>query len=137
MISIAAMRPTPVARDQALRDQPLDVQRQVHQQLLAALFREEVDDAVERLVGAVGVQGRQHEVAGLGELDAVLHGLAVADLADQDHVRRLAQRVLQRGVPVLGIHAHFALRDDAALVRCTYSTGSSIVTMWPRVFSLR
>ena len=48
--------------------------------------------------------------------DRVLHRLAVADLADQDHVGRLAQRVLQRGVPGVGVDADLALRDDAVLV---------------------
>ena len=111
------MRPgAGLARDQALRDERADVERQVHQQLLAPLVREEVDDAVERLVGAVGVQRGEHQVAGLGELDAVLHRLAVPDLADQDDVRRLAQRVLQRVVPGFGVHADLAVRDHAALV---------------------
>ena len=59
------------ARDQALRDERLQVERQVHQQLRAALFGEEVDDAVERLVGAVGVQRREAQVAGFGERDRV------------------------------------------------------------------
>ena len=68
-------------------------------------------------LAAVGVQRGKHQVAGLGELDAVLHGFAFADLADQDHVRRLAQRVLQRRVPGLGVHADFAVGDHAALVR--------------------
>src|SRR5688572_23126312 len=44
-----------LARYQALRDHRADVQRQVHQELLALLLGEEVDDAVERLVGAVRV----------------------------------------------------------------------------------
>jgi hypothetical protein len=48
--------------------------------------------------------------------DAVLHRLALADLADEDHVGRLAQRVLQRREPGVGIHAHLALRDDAVAV---------------------
>jgi hypothetical protein len=52
-------------------------------------------------------------VPGLGERDGVFHRLAIANLADQNHVRGLAQRVLQRRVPALGIHADFALRDDA------------------------
>ena len=59
----------------------------------------------------------QAQVAGLGEGDGVLHGLAVADLADQDHVRRLAQRVLQRVLPRQGIDADLALGDEAVLVR--------------------
>src|SRR5208283_4651620 len=51
-----------------------------------------------------------------GELDAVFHGLAVADLADQDHVGRLAQRILERRVPRIRIDTDLAVRDHAALV---------------------
>ena len=47
----------------------------------------------------------------------MFHRLAVADLADQDHVGRLAQRVLQRHLPAQRVHADFAVRDDAAAVR--------------------
>ncbi|MCY1241326.1 hypothetical protein D9M72_542210 [compost metagenome] len=63
------------------------------------------------------MQRGQAQVAGLGVLHRVLHGLAIADFADQDHVGRLAQRVLQRHVPGLGIDADLTLRDDAVLVR--------------------
>ncbi len=101
MISIAAMRPEPDSRGiRRCEIERADVQRQIHQQLLAPLVGEEVDDAVQRLVGAVRVQRRQHQVTRLGELDAVLHRLAVADFADEDDVGRLAQRVLERRVPV-------------------------------------
>ena len=65
-------------RDQALRDDGLQVQRQVHQQLRAALLGEEVDDAVQRLVGGVRVQRGHAQVARFREGDAVLHGLALA-----------------------------------------------------------
>ena len=41
--------------------------------------------------GVVGVQGGQHQVAGQRGLDRDLRGLEVADLADHDHVRVLAQ----------------------------------------------
>ena len=54
---------------------------------------------------------------GLRELDRVLHRLLIADLADHDDVGRLAQRVLQRVVPVVGVDADLAVRDDAAAVR--------------------
>ncbi len=46
----------------------------------------------------------------------VVHALAGAHLADHDHVRCLAQGVLQRVVPAVGVDADFALGDDAALV---------------------
>ena len=54
---------------------------------------------------------------GFGEVDRVLHGLAGADLADQDHVRRLPQGVLEGVVPALGVGPHLPLGDDAAAVR--------------------
>src|SRR5712692_11031993 len=83
--------------DEALRNEPPQIERQVHQQLRAPLLGEEVDDAIQGLVGAVRVQRREAQVAGLGEGKRVIHRLAVADLADQDDVGRLAQRVLERG----------------------------------------
>src|SRR5579883_993860 len=75
-----------------------------------------MDDALQRLIGVVRVQRAQHQVARFGKMDRVFHRLARAHLANQDHVRRLAQRVLQRVFPAIGIDAQFALRDDAALV---------------------
>ena len=103
-------------RYQPLRDEAAGIERQVHQQLLPALFREEIDDAVQRLVRAVRVQRREAQVPRFGELDRVLDRVAIADLADQDHVRRLAQGVLQCVVPGLGVDADFALRNDAAFM---------------------
>src|SRR3546814_2135513 len=72
--------------------------------------------SVHRLIGVVGVQGAQHQVAGFGEGDGVVHALAGADLADHDHVRRLAQGVLERVLPAVGVDADLALGDDAARV---------------------
>ena len=100
MISIAAIRPTPLSRGiETLRNERLGIQRQVHQELLATLLGEEVDDAVQRLVGAVGVQCRQAQMTRLRELDAVLHRFAVTNLTDQDNIRCLSQRVLECRVP--------------------------------------
>src|SRR5581483_12188982 len=48
--------------------------------------------------------------------NAVLHGLAIPDLTDENHIGRLAQSVLQRGVPGVGVHSHLAVRDHAAFV---------------------
>ena len=42
-------------------------------------------------------------------------GFAVANLTNQDDVWRLTQGVFQRGKPVFGIHADFALGNDAFL----------------------
>ena len=49
-------------------------------------------------------------MTGLGEGHGVLHGLAVTDLAHQNHIWRLAQGVLQGGFPGVRVQAHFALR---------------------------
>ena len=102
--------------DQALRHHRLEIKRQVHQQLIALVLGEEIDDAIQRLVGVVRVQRRQAQMAGFGELDGVFHGLARADFTDQDHVRRLTQGVLERGFEALGIHADLTLGDEAVLV---------------------
>jgi hypothetical protein len=108
------MRPLPsVRRDQALGDDGAQVQGQVQQQLFPPLLGEEAQDAVQGLVGVVGVDGGQAQVSGLGVGHGVLHGIPIADLADHDHVRRLAQRVLQGRLPVIGVQAHLALGDDA------------------------
>ena len=56
-------------------------------------------------------------MAGFGEGQGVVHGFAVADFADEDHVGGLAQGVFEGGKPVFGVHAHFALGDDAVFVR--------------------
>ena len=71
---------------------------------LAPLLGEEVDDAVQRLVGTVGVQRGQAQVAGFCKGDGVFHGLAVADFAHQDHIGRLAQ-VFFRHAPAVGIRS--------------------------------
>ena len=55
----------------------------------------EVDQARDRGRGVVGVQGGEDEVAGERGLDRVLRRLGVADLADHDDVRVLAQDVAQ------------------------------------------
>ena len=81
---------------QTLRDDRLQRGGQVGKQHPAVLGRVEADDAVERVVGVVRVQRRQHQVARLSVGDRVGHGRGVADLADQDAVGRLAHRVLER-----------------------------------------
>ncbi len=55
-------------------------------------------------------------MAGLGEGDSVLHGVTVADLADQDDIGCLPQGVFERREPVVGIDADFTLGDDGFFV---------------------
>ena len=78
--------------------------------------REELDQPADRLGRVDGVHRREDEVARLGCLQRGLGGLAVAQLADQDHVRVLAERAAERLVERLGVEPDLALVDDAALV---------------------
>ena len=80
------------------------------------LVREDVPDAVERLRGVVGVQRREHEVAGLGERQRELDRLGVTHLADEDDVGVLTERGAQRAVERVGVEPDLALVHDADLV---------------------
>ena len=51
----------------------------------------DADDPLDRLGCVDGVERGEHEVTGLGGRQRDLDGLAVAHLADEDHLRRLAQ----------------------------------------------
>ena len=55
-------------------------------------------------------------MAGLRSLQRSLRGLGVAELADQDHVRVLAQRAPERLHEVGGVETDLALVDDARVV---------------------
>ncbi len=101
---------------QALRDDGLQGRRQVAQHGGAHLDRVEAEDPVQRVVAVVAVQGGEAQVARLRVRDGRGHGLAVADFADQDHVGRLAQSVLQRRLQGMGVGADLALVDDRLLV---------------------
>ncbi|MNR53344.1 hypothetical protein D3C85_1733450 [compost metagenome] len=53
---------------------------------------------------------------GVGKRQGMLHGFAVADFADQHHVRRLTQGIFQRGMETAGIDADLTLVDDRLFV---------------------
>ncbi len=96
------------------------VERQIHQQLAAALFGEEVDDAVKRLVGAVGVQRRQ--ATGWPVSAKATTACSIVSRSRISPIRMtsgvLAQRVLEGDdAPAVGVDADLALGDDAVLVR--------------------
>jgi hypothetical protein len=80
------------------------------------MAREDVDDAVDRLGRAVGVQRGEGRGARLGDRERGVDRLQVAHFADQHHVRVFTQRVLERVGERLGVRPHLALVDDAALV---------------------
>ena len=79
------------AARQALRDD------QTHRGRDGVGLHAHVDEARQGLRRVVGVQRGQHQVTGLRRLDGDLRGLEVADLADHDDVRVLAQERAQRG----------------------------------------
>ena len=76
-----------------------------------------VGQAGHRAGRVVGVQRRQHQVAGQRGLHRDLRGLMVADLADHDHVRILAQDGAQRlGEGQVDLGIDLGLADAGQLV---------------------
>ena len=61
---------------------------------LGAFFGEEVNDAVDRLVGVIGVQRSHTQMSGFRELKSVFHRFAITNFAHENHIRGLTQRIL-------------------------------------------
>ena len=80
------------------------------------MTREDVDDAVDRLRRVLGVQGREHEVTGLGRGQRGLDRLEVTHLTDEDDVRVLTQDVAQGLGEGLRVLPDLTLVDYRALV---------------------
>ena len=74
-----------------LADRRLERGRQHGTDLRLAVGREGVDDAADGTDGAVGMQGAEYEVAGLGGLNRNLDGFHIAHFADEHDVWILAQ----------------------------------------------
>ena len=83
-------------RDERLRDDPLEADRELRADLALLGRREDVDDAVDGLRRVLRVERREDEVAGLGRGQRRADRLHVAHLADEDHVGVLAQGGLER-----------------------------------------
>ena len=66
--------------------------------------------------GVDGVQRREHEVPGFRRRQRDLDGLAVAHLADEDHLRRLPQRRRERRGERRRVAVQLALVDGRLLV---------------------
>src|SRR5205807_9864215 len=60
-------------------------------------------------------QRAEHQMTGLGGGERQADGLQVAHLADQDHIRILAQRRAQRLAEAERVAMHLALVDETAL----------------------
>ena len=95
------------------------------------VLRKQVGEAADRPLGVAGVQRGEDEVARLGGAQGHLGRLAVADLADEDHVGVLPQPVLQPVGEGQHVGADLALRARPSAAACgnRYSTGSSTVMM--------
>ena len=102
-------------RQQRLADDALQRVAQLGADLVLLVGGEHVDDAVDALRGALRVQGREHEVAGLGGRQGGRDRLGVAQLADEDHIGVLAQHATQGLGERIGVTTHFALMDQCAL----------------------
>ncbi len=104
-------------RDQALRQKALG--------LLALVGGQRIDDAVDGLGGAGGMQRAEHQVPGLGRRHRHGDGLGIAHFADQDDVRILAHG----GAHALGeggqVRAQLAL-DHLARSCCGERTRSGL-----------
>jgi len=111
-----AAPPAVPCREQLLGADALERGRELHAHLRLLMRREHVDDAVHGLGGILGVQRGEHEVAGLGRRERRRDRLEVAHLADQDDVRVLAERALERTVEAFGVGPDLALIDVALLV---------------------
>ena len=91
-----------------------------------------VQDARHGLRGVVGVQGREHQVAGLGGGERGGHGFAVAHFAHQDHVG-VCRTIARTEWAKLGVSWPTSICSMMELrLACRYSIGSSMVTMWSR-----
>ncbi len=104
------------AGQERLAENALEHEGQLHPYLALLMGREDVDDAVDRLRGGVGVQGGEGQVAGLGDAQRRLDGLEVAHLADQHDIGVLTQAGPQGVGEAMGVGVELALVDDALLV---------------------
>ena len=83
--------------------------------LLALFGGQRIDDAVDGLGGAGGVQGAEHQMSGFGGGHRHGNGFGIAHFADQDDVRILAHGRAHALGEGRQVRAQFALDDLAGL----------------------
>ncbi len=106
----------PLLGKEALADDPADRVGQPDPDLVLLFGREHAEDAVDRLAGIHRVEGAQDQMARLRGGEADLHRLAVPHLADEDHLRRLAERRAQPVREGIEIVPHLPLVEGGLLV---------------------
>ena len=105
------------AHEELLAQDGLQGRRELQADLALPRLREHAHDSVDRVHGAVCVQRREDEVAGLGGGQRDLDRGEVTHLADQDDVRVLTQDGAQALRVGLRVGADLALIDDALVRR--------------------
>ncbi len=103
-------------REQALREDGLEGVGELIHDVVLLLVREDAEDALDGLDGVGRVQGREHEMAGLGGRQGGGDGLQVAHLADDHDVGVLPEDVRQRLAERRRVGVDLLLDDDAAVV---------------------
>ena len=108
--------PAPDPRHELLRDNALENESELGTHLTLLARRKGVHDPVDRFESRVRVKRRQREMPRLRDGQSGLHRLEIPHLSNEDHIRILAENVLERGGEVIGIRFHFSLVDDALVV---------------------
>jgi hypothetical protein len=78
--------------------------------------RKDIDDAVDSLDSVDSVQCGEDEVASLGGRDSEVDCFKIAHFSNQDHVRILAQDILERVGKRLRVDVQFTLIDQSNVV---------------------
>ena len=117
MISSSAKRPPLISRHEPLADDPAQRVGEPDANLLLLLRFEHAEDAVDGFAGVDGVQRAQDQMAGFRRAQGDFHRLPVAHFADENDLRRLAQRGAQAVGVGVKINAQFALVERGLLVR--------------------
>ena len=97
---------------ETLGDDALEDAGQLGADLILAAGRAGVDDTVDGLGGAGGVQCGQHQMAGLGGGERRGDGLEVSHLTDEDDIRVLTEGAAQGGGEGHGVPAGLPLMDQ-------------------------
>ena len=104
-------------RDQLLRNDSLENERELSADLSLLACREGVDYPVYRFEGRVGMKSRESEMARLRDSQGGRHSLKVAHLTDKDDIGVLPEDMLECGSEIVRIGLDFPLVYDAVLVR--------------------
>ena len=117
MISSNARRPPPIFGREPLADHPAQRVGEPDANLLLFFRLEHTQNTVDGLARVDRVQRAQDQMAGFRRAQGDLHRLAVAHFADENHLRRLAQRGAQAVGITVKINAQFALVERGFVVR--------------------